>query len=93
MLIVFRTEEKEYRGKSALEIIRKLESDASDYPHRGHSIRRFLSWSLERLRHRIPPRDAHLSDRMKEEELALSYLYLRDEYGAGIFLTDAEKRA
>jgi hypothetical protein len=43
----------------------------------------FLQWSLDRLRGRIPPRDAILSDRLKDDELALNYLYLRDEYGVG----------
>ena len=61
-----------------------------DYPNQGQSIRQFLSWSLRRLCNRLPPRDTDLSDRMKDEELALHYLYLRDEYGAGKLLTDAE---
>jgi hypothetical protein len=91
MLIVFRTEEKDYCGKSALEVVRKLESDAADYPRRGHSIRQFLSWSLERLSNFIPPREIDLSDRIEDEALALNYLYLRDEYGAGEFLTNAER--
>lgn len=68
---------------SALDIVRALESDAEDYPHRGQSVRQFLLWSLERQGNRLPPRDLDLSDRMEDDALALSYLYLRDEYGAG----------
>lgn len=83
MLIVFRTEKKDYRGCSALEIVRRLESDAADYQHRGQSIKQFLSWSLERLSNLIPPRETDLSERLEDEALALNYLYLRDEYGAG----------
>lgn len=83
MLIVFRIAEKDYRGTSALEIVRKLESDAADYPSRGGAIREFLSWSLNRLGNQISPRDTDLSERIEEEALALNYLYLRDEYGAG----------
>jgi hypothetical protein len=42
-----------------------------------------LEWSLENSCDRIPPRDLGLSNRLDDDELALSYLYLRDEYGAG----------
>lgn len=88
--MIFSTKNKNYRGTSALEIVRQMESDAKDYPHQGKSLRQFLSWSLRRHSSRLPPRDTDLSDRMKDEELALHYLYLRDEYGAGKLLTDAE---
>jgi hypothetical protein len=82
-MLTFRFGEKEYRGASALDIVRAMERDTRQYPHRGQSLRRFLLWSLERLGHRLPPRDLDLSDRLKDDELALSYLFLRDEYGAG----------
>ncbi len=88
--MIFRTETKDYDGANALEIVRAMESDAKDYPHCGQSIRQFLRWSLRRGGNRLPPRDTDLSDRMKDEELALHYLYLRDEYGAGKLLTDAD---
>ncbi len=88
--MIFWTEKKEYYGTTALEIVRRMESDAKDYPHRGQSIRQFLRWSLRRGGYHLPPRDTDLSDRMKDEELALHYLYLRDEYGAGKLLSDAE---
>lgn len=89
-MLIFQFKEKQYRGASALDIVRALESDAEDYPHRGQTIRQFLLWSLELMRNRLPPRDLDLSDRMEDDALALSYLYLRDEYGAGKLLTDAE---
>jgi hypothetical protein len=89
-MLIFQFKEKKYRGSSALDIVRALESDAEDYPHRGKSVRQFLRWSLERLGNRLPPRDLDLSDRMEDDALALSYLYLRDEYGAGKLLMDAE---
>lgn len=88
--MIFQTENKKYRGATAGEIVRQMESDAEDYPHQGQSIRQFLSWSLRRYASRLPPRDTNLSERLKDEELALHYLYLRDEYGAGKLLTDAE---
>ena len=34
--------------------------------------------------------DLHLSDQLEDDELALSYLYLRDEYGAGKLLIQTE---
>lgn len=89
-MMIFKTQNKKYSGKTALEIVRAMESDAKDYPHQGQSIRQFLRWSLRRSGNRLPPRDTDLSDRMEDEELALNYLYLRDEYGAGKLLTDAE---
>ncbi len=88
--MTFQFKGKKYRGTSALDIVRALESDAEDYPYRGQSVRRFLVWSLERLGNRLPPRDLDLSDRLEDDALALSYLYLRDEYGAGKLLMDAE---
>lgn len=92
-MLIFQFKGKKYRGASALDIVRALESDAKDYPHCGQSVRQFLLWSLERMRNRLPPRDLDLSDRMEDDALALSYLYLRDEYGAGKLLTDAEIQA
>jgi hypothetical protein len=66
--------------------VRSLERAAADYPHRGQSIRRFLRWSLDRLGDRLPPRELGLSDTLEDEALALNYLCLCDEYGAGKLL-------
>lgn len=88
--MTFQFKGKKYRGASALDIVRELESDAEDYPHRGQSVRKFLLWSLERLNNRLPPRDLDLSVRLEDEALALSYLYLRDEYGAGKLTVGAQ---
>lgn len=87
-MFIFKNNGKTYRGASALEIVRAMERDAVHYPHRGESVRKFLLWSLERLYDRLPPRDLDLSNRLEDGELALSYLYLRDEYGAGELLID-----
>ncbi|MBK9154335.1 MAG: hypothetical protein IPM25_08980 [Chloracidobacterium sp.] len=84
-MLTFRTNNKKYLGSTALEIVRALEADAENYRHRGQSLRQFLVWSLQSLSDRLPPRDLDLSDRLDDDELALSYLYLRDEYGAGKF--------
>lgn len=89
-MLTFQVKGKKYRGASALEIVRALESDAEDYPHCGQSVGQFLRWSLERLGDRLPPRDLDLSDRLEDDALALSYLYLRDEYDAGKLLVEAK---
>jgi len=87
-MMVFQVGNTEYRGSTALDIVRALETDAYEYPHRGQPVRKFLQWSLRSLSKQIPPRDMHLSSRVKIEELALNYLCLRDEYGAGKLLID-----
>lgn len=91
-MIIFRVNKKDYYGNSALEIVRALESDTEEYPHRGQPVLLFLQWSLEDLSQKIPPRDMHLSKRMKVEELALNYLCLRDEYGAGRLRIDGDSK-
>jgi hypothetical protein len=84
--MLFQAGGKSYRGASAVEIVRSLERAAADYPHRGQSIRRFLRWSLDQLGDSLPPRELDLSDTLEDEALALNYLCLCDEYGAGRLL-------
>ncbi len=86
--MIFQVGGKTYRGESATEILRALELDTPDYPYRGRPLRQFLLWSLNQLGDRLPARELDLSDRLPEDALALSYLYLRDEYGAGELLVD-----
>lgn len=81
--MIFLTEGKRYGGESAVEIVRALERDAVDFPHRGGPIRQFMLWSLNRLRDQLHPRELDLSDRLEDEELAHSYLLLCTEYGVG----------
>ncbi len=80
-LMVFRVGGREYRGSSALEIVEALRHGAGGGA--GLTLREFLRDSLEQLSDRIPLREIDVSDRLDEEMLALSYLYLRDEFGAG----------
>ena len=81
--MIFRRGEKEYNGTSAVNVVRALERDDTDYQHCGGTIRQYLSWSLNRLGDCVPPRDLDLSDRLEDEALALHYLLLLDEYGVG----------
>jgi hypothetical protein len=81
--MVFRAGGREYRGASALEIVQALRREAAGSDGARQTLRLFLRDSLERLGDRIPLRELDVSDRLDEETLALSYLYLRDEFGAG----------
>jgi hypothetical protein len=89
-MMIFRVDNKDFCGNTALEIVRAMELDTDEYPNRGQPVQKFLKWSLQELSKQIPPRDMHLSKRMKPEELALSYLCLRDEYGAGQLLISSD---
>jgi hypothetical protein len=82
-MIVFRIQDKEYRSATALGVVLALESDAEGYADHGRPIRHFLNWSLDRLGDQIPPRDLDLSERVDDETLALTYLFLCDEFGIG----------
>jgi hypothetical protein len=84
--MLFQVGGQSYQGESAVEIVRSLERAAADYPHRGQSIRRFLRWSLDQLGDSLHPRELGLSDTLGDEALALNYLCLCDEYGAGALL-------
>jgi len=81
--MIFRLRGKEVSGGSAIEIVRVLERDDSDYCHGGGPIRQYLNWSLNRLNGSVSARDLDLSDRLEDEPLALGYLLLLDEYGVG----------
>ena len=82
-VMVFRAGGREYQGKSALEIVEALRREAAGGDGACQTLREFLLDSLEQLGDRIPLRDLDVSDRLGDEMLALSYLYLRDEFGAG----------
>lgn len=82
-VMIFSAGGKEYRGASALEIVRALKREAAPAGGAAQPVRQFLLESLEQLGDRIPLREIDVSDRLDDEMLALSYLYLRDEFGAG----------
>lgn len=82
-VMIFRAGGKEYRGASALEIVQALKREAAPARGGAQPVRHFLLESLEQLGDRIPLREIDVSDRLDDEMLALSYLYLRDEFGAG----------
>lgn len=81
--MIFRLNDKEVRGTSAVNVVRALEREDKEYSHRGGPIRQYLIWSLNRLGGSVPARDLDPSDRLEDEALALDYLLLLDEYGVG----------
>lgn len=88
--MIFRTNEKEYRGASAVEVVSALAADAPEFTRGGErSLYEFLQWSLRQLGDRIPPRELEVSRRLGDETLARNYLLLRDEYGVGQLIDDA----
>jgi hypothetical protein len=86
--MVFRTDSKIYTGPSAAGIVAEIERDNLEYPFKGKPLRCFVSWSLKRLGDHIPQREIDVSSRISDETLALSYLYLREEYGLGALVPD-----
>jgi hypothetical protein len=81
--MLFRIGEKEYTGKSAVDIVDALKFDMPDGEQEHLSVREFILWSMSQLSDRIPLRELDVSDTLSNEMLALNYLLLRDEYGAG----------
>lgn len=81
--MIFRVDGREYAGGTAVEIVESLKRDALGARGRGLPLRDFLRWSYARLSDRIPLRELDVADALDEETLALAYLYLRDEFGAG----------
>ena len=82
--MIFRFNDKEYRGATAVEVVAQLERDETDFAaHNGSTLRQFLEWSLKKLSDRLPPRELELSPRVSDEVQAHSYLSLRHDYGIG----------
>ena len=84
--MIFRVGDKEYRGATALEVVRALQRDEAGVGPESQPLREFLLFSLSRLGDCVPPRELDVSHRLGDETLALGYLCLRDEYGAGELL-------
>jgi hypothetical protein len=76
---------KQYSGNSAVAITRSLQRDMMGDRSQRMSLRQFLLWSLSQLDNQIPSRELNVSDKLSDEVVALHYLYLRDDYGAGRF--------
>lgn len=82
--MIFRFNDKEYRGATAIEVVAQMERDETDFAAQNDgTLRQFLEWSLKKLSDRLPPRELELSPRVSDEVQAHSYLSLRHDYGIG----------
>lgn len=82
--MIFRYQNKEYSGATAVDIVRQLINDTTDFTAQtGSTVSEFLEWSLKAMSDRLPPRELELSDRVSEEVQAHGYLSLRHDYGIG----------
>lgn len=82
--MIFRTNNKEYAGATAVEIVLQLAQSAAGFTARADDeFYEFLQWSLEQFSDRLPARELALSPRVSDETLARGYLSLCHEYGIG----------
>jgi hypothetical protein len=83
--MIFIYKNKKYLGKTAVRIVRAIESEAVDYSNKGGSVRDFLAWSLAQLADQIPLRELDVSKNLGDETIAFDYLCLLDNYEIGAF--------
>lgn len=82
--MIFRFNNKEYRGATAVEVVNKIAVDSAGFTARTvNKMPEFLEWSLNKLSDRLPLRELGLSERVSEEIQARGYLSLRHAYGIG----------
>ncbi len=82
--MIFRFQNKEYRGATAVEIVNQIAVDSIGFTARtADKMQEFLKWSLEKMSDRLPPRELDLSNRVSDEIQARGYLSLRHDYGIG----------
>ena len=83
--MIFRFNNKEYKGATAIEVVELMERDDADYAaaQTGGTIQEFVKWSLKKMSDRLPPRELDTSPRVDDEAQARGYLSLRHDYGIG----------
>ncbi len=84
--MIFRFNDKEYKGATAIEVVEQMERDDAEYAatRGGSTISEFVKWSLKKLSDRLPPRELDLSNaRVSDEVQAHGYLSLRHDYDIG----------
>lgn len=74
---------KEYTGRTAIEIVRAIQLDSPEYSGQNDSVKDFLVWSLDKLTDKIPPREMGISIDLPDEVVAFNYLCLLDSYDGG----------
>lgn len=92
--MIFVYEGKEYKGATAIEIVRGMEQDVKLCRDGRFTVRKFIGNSLARMADRIHLRELDAGAHLPDEALAFSYLCLLDEYGVGrLRLTASESNA
>lgn len=84
--MIFRFNNKEYTGATAIEVVEQMERDDAEFvaTRTGGTIREFVKWSLKKMSDRLPPRELDLSNaRVDDEVQAHGYLSLRHDFGIG----------
>lgn len=83
--MLFITKTRQFKGDTAVDIVRKMESDSVEYGGKGGIIREFLIWSLERMANEIPRRELDVSPDLDDETNAYNFLCLLDNFHLGTF--------
>ncbi len=83
--MIFRFNDKEYKGATAIEVVEQMERDDAEFSvaQTGGTIQEFVKWSLKKMSDRLPPRELDTSPRVDDEVQARGYLSLRHDYGIG----------
>lgn len=82
--MIFRFQNKEYRGATAVEIVNQIACDSIGFTaETADKMQEFLKWSLDKMSDCLPPRELDLSNRVSDEIQARGYLSLRHDYGIG----------
>lgn len=81
--VYFLYNNKEYTGRTAIEIVRAMQLDSPQYSGQDDSVKDFLVWSLDKLTDKIPPREMGISIDLPDEVVAFNYLCLLDSYDGG----------
>lgn len=87
--MLFITKTRQFTGSTAVEIVRKMESDAAGYSGKSGMIREFLTWSLERMANEIPQRELDVSPDLDDETNSYNFLCLLDNFHLGTFYEES----
>jgi len=88
--MLFITKTRQFKGNSAVEIVRKMQSDAVEYGGHSKVIRDFLIWSLERMANEIPQRELDVSPDLDDETNSYNFLCLLDNFKLGTFYEQSD---
>jgi len=91
--MIFILNERIYKGETAVEIARLMETDCIGYGRKTGKLRDFLVWTLESMSDRIPPRELDVSPDLDDETIAFNFLCLLDGLQIGALDTQSNPDA